>query len=195
MMIVGLTGGIGSGKTTVGSMFRDLGIPIYNSDKEAKDLMESSKIIKKAIIELLGKEAYLGKKLNKKYISNVIFRNKDLLEKLNNIVHPAVKKHFIQWVQKRETPYVIQEAAILFENSSYRNYDKIILITAPQQSRIQRIMDRDASSKEEIITRMKNQWSDSKKRELSDYVIENIDLETTEIKVKEIHNLILHELD
>lgn len=191
MIIVGLTGGIGSGKTTVAKFFVELGVPVYNSDKEAKKLMKSSKKVKKEIIELLGKNAYKGKKLNKTYISNAIFENKNLLKELNSIVHPAVRKHFVKWIKKQKAPYVVQETAIIFENSGQDFYDKIILVIAPEDERIQRVMARSGISKEAILARLKNQWTDAKKIPFSDYVINNLELSKTKIKVQEVNNAIL----
>ena len=190
-MIVGLTGGIGSGKTTVAKFFVELGVPVYNSDKEAKKLMKSSKKVKKEIIELLGENAYKGKRLNKIYISDKIFKNKSLLTELNSIVHPAVRKHFLRWTKRQDSPYVIQETAIIFENSGQDFYDKIILVTAPEEERIQRVMARSGISKNAILARLKNQWLDIKKEPLSDYVIVNLKLTKTKIKVEEVHNAIL----
>lgn len=191
MIIVGLTGGIGSGKTTVAKFFVELGVPVYNSDKEAKKLMKSSKKVKNAIIELLGENSYKGKKLNKTYISNAIFKNKNLLKELNSIVHPAVRKHFIRWLKKKKTPYVIQETALIFENSGKDFYDKIILVIAPEDVRIQRVMARSGISKEAILARLKNQWTDARKIPFSDYVINNLELSKTRIKVQEVNNAIL----
>lgn len=192
-MVVGLTGGIGSGKTAVAKMFRALNVPVYNSDKEAKRLMKSSKKVRKAIIKLLGEDAYKGKKLNKTYISNSIFTNKGLLQKLNSIVHPVVKKHFSAWVKKQNAPYVIQETAIIFENLSEDNYDKIVLVTAPKETRLERVMSRDGVSKKKVMERMSNQWDDYIKVKKSDYVIENIHLEDTKSEVIRIHNQLLAE--
>jgi dephospho-CoA kinase len=191
MIIVGLTGGIGSGKTTVVKFFVELGVPVYNSDKEARKLMKSSKTVKKAIIELLGKNAYNGKKLNKTYISDKIFENEILLNELNGIVHPAVRKHFLRWVKRQKTPYVIQETALIFENSSQDFYDKIILVTAPEVVRIQRVMERSKLKKKLVVARIKNQWLDAKKAPLSDYIINNLELSKTESKVEAVNNDIL----
>ena len=190
-MIVGLTGGIGSGKSTVAKLFGELGIPVYESDRKAKRLMKSSKKVRKAVIELIGKEAYTDKKLNRTFIAEKIFNNSELLEKLNQIVHPAVRKNFLKWSKKQDSPYVIQENAIIFENGSQDFYDKIILITAPVDIRIKRILNRDNTSKDNILARMNNQWNDSKKAPLADYVIENIDLEKTRAKIEEVHRLLL----
>ncbi|WP_297695971.1 dephospho-CoA kinase [uncultured Eudoraea sp.] len=188
MKIIGLTGGIGSGKTTVAKLFEELGVPVYNSDLKAKKLMQDSKEIRNAIVDLLGEESYALEKLNKKYIADKVFGDKELLQKLNAIVHPAVRKDFISWVKKKRTPYVIQEAAILFENNSYKIFDKVILVKATKEARLERILARDNISREEILARMENQWNDSKKIPLADYIIENTDLEETKLQVEKIHH-------
>lgn len=187
MMTVGLTGGIGSGKSTVAGIFKDLGVPVYNSDEEAKKLMNSSKKLKRAIIELLGEEAYKGKKLNRAFIANRVFTDTDLLSELNALVHPAVKAHFLRWAKKQKAPYVIQEAAILFENGSYKNYDKMILVRAPEKARIARLIERDGTTRAQIRARMKNQWKDAEKSKFSDFIIDNIDLEKAKSEVSRIH--------
>lgn len=191
MKIVALTGGIGSGKTTVAKMFKDLGVPVYNSDKEAKALMVSSKELRKAIKALLGAEAYNGKTLDREYIAKKVFGDKGLLGQLNKIVHPAVREDFLRWVAKQSTPYVIQESAIVFENGQQDFYDKIILVTAPEEVRLARVMERDKVSESEIRARMGNQLNDTVKIGLSDYVIENISLNETRSKVNETHKRIL----
>ncbi len=190
-MIVGLTGGIGSGKSTVAKMFKKLGVPVYNSDKRAKKLMKSSKKLRASIIALLGEDAYSGKKLNKAYISEKIFKDKSLLDQLNAIVHPAVRKDFISWAKKQKAPYVIQEAAIIFENGLHGFYDKIILVTAPEENRLERVMERDGVSRSKVMARIGNQWQDVKKIELSDYVIDNLVFEETILKVRKVHKLLL----
>ena len=192
-MIVALTGGIGSGKTTVGKMFTELGVPVYNSDQWAKQLMTSSKKVKKAIIRLLGEQSYKDKELDKKFIARAVFNNKALLQELNKIVHPAVREHFSSWARKQDYPYVIQEAAIIFENRGHEFYDRIILVTAPQKLRVERVVSRDGASEKDILARMDNQWSDQKKIALSDFVIENVDLKTTRREVESIHNLLLNQ--
>jgi len=191
MKIVGLTGGIGSGKTTVASMFKKLGIAIYIADVEAKKLTNSSKIIRKKLIALLGEKAYLNGELNKKYVANIIFNNKELLQKVNEIIHPKVAQHFKKWVSKQEGAYCIKEAAILFENGSYKSCDFTILVTAPLKIRFERIQKRDNASKEEIQNRMNNQWTDNVKKELADVIIENIDLKNTQENVYKTHLFLL----
>lgn len=191
MNIVGLTGGIGSGKTTVAKMFKELGVPVYNSDKQAKKLMNTSKKLRKSIKALLGNDAYKETKLNKEYIATKIFNNKELLQELNSIVHPAVRGHFKKWAAKKESTYVIQEAAIIFENSMHTFYDKVILVTAPKEVRISRIERRDATSIKQIRARMQNQWSDERKIPLADFIIENNDLVQTQKNVEELHQILL----
>lgn len=191
MTIVGLTGGIGSGKSTVAKIFADLGVPVYDSDRRAKRLMQSSKKVRTAIKKLIGDEAYNDKKLNRPYVAERVFNDPELLEKLNAIVHPVVRKHFLKWAKKKDCPYVIQENAIIFENGSQDFYDKIILITAPIDIRIERILNRDGATKEDILARMDNQWDDSQKIPLSDYVIENLDLSKTTKKIEKVHRRLL----
>ena len=191
MIIVALTGNIGSGKSTVAKMFKKLSVPVYNSDKEAKKLMQSSKKVRTAIMALLGDKAYDDKKLNRKYIAQKVFEDKDLLGRLNGIVHPVVRKDFLKWAKKQKSPYVIQESAIIFENGLQDFYDKIVLITAPKEIRLKRIMERDQVSKTEILARMGSQWDDDRKKGLSDFVIDNISLKDTRLKVREVHKLLL----
>lgn len=192
-MIVGLTGGIGSGKSTVAQIFKNLGVPVYDSDKEAKLLMNTSSSIKKAIVNLLGSGAYQNNILNRNYISSKVFNDKKLLSKLNKIVHPEVKKHFEEWSVRQESKYVIQETALIFENESQENYDKIILVVAPLEERIKRVMARDSTGKEAVLDRVENQLSDIEKISLADYIIENIDLEKTAKRIDQIHYQLLSE--
>lgn len=189
--IIGLTGGIGSGKTTVANYFSALDVPVYIADIEAKKLMKRSKIIKRKLKQLFGEAAYLDNVLNKPFIADQIFNNKELLQKMNAIIHPKVAKHFSNWVKKQTSPYVISEVAILFENGSYKKYDYIITVIAPEEVRLKRVISRDASSEKKVKAIMANQWSDEKKVELSDYVINNTDLEKTKQIVSEIHKEIV----
>ncbi|QCE43407.1 dephospho-CoA kinase [Psychroserpens sp. NJDZ02] len=189
--IIGLTGGIGSGKTTVANFFKDLGVPIYIADTEAKALMNRSKVIKRKLLKLFGEQAYVDNKLNKPFIASQIFSNKALLKQMNAIVHPKVAKHFSNWVEKQKAAYVISEAAIIFENGSYKKYDNIITVVAPEEIRLNRVLKRDESSKEKVKAIMKNQWTDKQKTELSDFVITNTDLEDTKHQVGKIHKQLL----
>lgn len=188
-MIVGLTGGIGSGKSTVAGMFRDLDVPIFIADQEAKAIMDQDREVREAICSLLGKEAYTDDGPDRAYIASVVFKDRELLEKLNGIIHPAVHKRFEKWYRAQEAPYVIYEAAILFEQGGNDKCDKVILVTAPKEIRISRVTKRDRSSREQVLERMHNQWPDEKKIPLADIVIENIELEETLRIVKNIHQL------
>ncbi|AFL82649.1 dephospho-CoA kinase [Aequorivita sublithincola DSM 14238] len=191
MKIIGLTGGIGSGKTTVAKLFKDLGVPIYIADIEAKKLTNSSKVIRRKLIDLLGEDAYVGQELNRKFVADKIFNDKGLLASVNAIIHPKVVAHFKKWVSKQKSPYVIKEAAILFENGRYKNCDLVILVTAPKEVRISRVMERDNASSVEIEQRMKNQWSDEKKQKLADLIIDNINLQDTRKRVEAIHRSLI----
>ena len=191
MKLVGLTGGIGSGKTTVSAMFENLGVPVYNSDARAKKLMNTSDSLRDEIIELLGEDAYKEGELQRTYVAKKVFASPELLKELNALVHPAVKKDFAQWATQQDFSYVIQEAAILIENGSHSAFDKMILVTAPLEERITRLLQRDASSREDILERVQHQWEDSKKAQFADYVIENIELPETAEQVARIHSELL----
>lgn len=188
MKIVGLTGGIGSGKTTVANMFAELGVPIYNADIEAKKLTASSKTIREKLIALLGEETFKDGVLDKKYMAEKIFSDKELLEATNAIIHPEVADHFKTWVSQQKSAYVIKEAAIIFESGTHPQYDLVILVTAPKKVRLERVMLRDGTSSKEVEQRMANQWSDAKKSKLADLIIKNVDLEATRHQVEVIHN-------
>ena len=192
MIIVGLTGGIGSGKTTVAKQFSELGIPVYIADEEAKKLMRRSIIINRKLIKLFGKEAYVNGELNKPFLANLIFNDKSYLQKMNAIVHPKVARHFEKWVLKQQAPYVIKEVAILFENGGQKACDFVITVTAPIETKIKRLLKRDHTSKEKIEAIMKNQWTDEEKVKHSHFVIENIQLENTKQQVLKIHEKLLN---
>lgn len=191
MKIVGLTGGIGSGKTTVSRLFAALDVPVYNSDMEAKKLMNSSTDIRKKMTDLFGEEAYVWGTLNRSLIADKVFNDSNLLKSLNQIVHPEVRKDFMAWCKVQEHPYVIQESALIFENRSQDFYDWIVLVTAPLHLKLERLMDRDQSTAKDIEARMKNQLEDAEKLPFSHFIIENIDLENTRRKVAEINMQIL----
>ncbi len=195
MMIVGLTGGIGSGKTTVAKHFMSLGVPVYIADEEAKKLMNRSKVIKRKLIQLFGEKAYTNGTLNRPFLANIIFNDKDYLEKMNAIVHPRVARHFEKWTLKQNTPYVIKEVAILFENGGYNACDAVITVTSPKEIRIERLLKRDNTTLAKIEAIMKNQWTDAEKIKLSDFVIENIKLQNTKKQVDEIHKKLLKKDD
>ena len=187
MKIIGLTGGIGSGKTTVAQMFKDLGVPVYIADIEARKLTNSSKVIRRKLITLFGNSCYKDGVLNRGYVASKVFNDPDLLDKVNKIIHPKVAAHFKRWLKKQQGAYCIKEAAILFENDGYKQCDLTILVVSPKYERIRRVIARDRISEKEVLERIKNQWSDEKKSKLADIIIENIDLNSTKIRVLDIH--------
>lgn len=192
-MIVGLTGGIGSGKTTVAKLFNKLGVPIYVSDIEAKKIMITSKKVISAIKNLLGDEAYNDEnELNRSYISEKVFKNKSLLNDLNSIVHPAVAEDFLNWYKEQNTEYVIKESAILFESGSFKNCDLVITVTAPLEERINRVVLRDNVTKKQVLHRVMNQLSDEDKIDQSNFIINNKTIEATENQVEKINTQILN---
>lgn len=194
MKVIGLTGGIGSGKTTVSNMFKELGIPVYIADIEAKKLMNTSKFVKNKLIGLFGPKAYENNELNKSFIATKIFNDESYLKKMNAIIHPKVAIHFKNWLQKQTTPYVIKEAAIIFEHNMQTQYDAIITVIADENVRIDRILKRDKTNKDKILAIMKHQLSDEEKTKMSDFVIVNDTLEKTKEQVLKVHNFILKNL-
>ena len=186
MFIIGLTGGIGSGKTTIANHFKSLGIPIYIADEEAKKLMQSDEIVK-AIKERFGADLFENDILNRGKLAEAVFNDPDKLKQLNAIVHPAVKNHFKQWIlEHNEFPTVIYEAAILFESGSYKDFDTIITVTAPIETRIQRVIARDNTSREQVLKRIEAQWTDEQRISKSDFVIENESIEKSLIEIERI---------
>lgn len=185
--IIGLTGGIGSGKSTVAHYIASKGIPVYVADEAAKELMEQAEVI--AQIQTIFSQNVIAPdgKLDRKAIAQRVFSNPDELNKLNAIVHPLVKTHFSRWLQQHKSAaFVIKEAAILFETGGNEACDKVILVTAPEAIRIQRAMSRDHVSEEAIQNRMQNQLSDADKSKKSDFIISNIDLKNTFSQTDEI---------
>ena len=184
--IIGLTGGIGTGKTMVAEYFKSLGIPLYIADEEARQLMTSDNIIN-ALSNEFGKEILENGILNREKLAQLVFNNPKKLQKLNSIVHPEVKKHFDNWVEKHKNyPFVVKEAAILFESGSYKYCDTIITVTAPLETRLQRVMKRDKTDRESVLKRIENQWTDEQRIAKSNYVIHNLSVESTKKQVDEI---------
>ena len=192
MKIVGLTGGIGSGKTTVANFFSAYkNVAIYIADQEAKQLMNSSVAIKEKLIQNFGEQSYSNGSLNRKYIADIVFNDKEKLRQLNAIVHPEVKKHFQNFIKiNAQKEYIIYENAILFESKSNLFCDIIITVFAAIKTKIKRVISRDKSSEKEVLNRMKNQWKDDKKMLQSNYVICNENLDETKKSVHKIHNIL-----
>jgi len=174
MIKVGLTGGIGSGKSFVAKLFEALNIPVYSADKEAKRLMWRDGKLKHDIKNLLGVEAYHSNgRLNRQFIASKVFENKTLLTKLNALVHPAVREDLNYWFSQQVSPYAIQEAALIFETGKSEFFDKIITVVADKELRISRTMKRDKCTRQSVLSRMKNQMPQDQKAERSDYIIDN----------------------
>lgn len=171
---VGVTGGIGAGKTTVCKIIESLGYPIFYADIEAKNIMTSNPDIIAQIVRLFGADAYQNGEMNKFHLSKVVFNNPSLLSELNNLVHPEVRLSFDAFAKKhQDKKLVFNEAAILFETGAYKTFDYTVLVTAPKSLRIQRVSQRDQVANEHVENRMKNQWDDAKKIPLADFVILN----------------------
>ena len=194
MVIVGLTGGIGSGKTTIGKCFASYGIPVYIADIEAKALMNRSKVIKKKLITLFGASAYKDGQLNTSYLASKIFTDKTLLSQMNAIVHPKVATHFKRWLKKQDAPYIVKEVAIIFENNLENQYNYIITVVADEELRIARVIKRDAATRKKVTSIIKNQLPDEQKIEKSDFVIVNNDLDVAIKEIRAIHTAILTRL-
>ncbi len=171
---IGITGGIGSGKTTVCRIFGLLGIPVFHADERAKFLVDTNEKIRNGLIHLFGKEIYIpGNGVDRKKLAEIIFNDKIELQKVNNIVHPEVRIDFQNWLEIQNSPYIIHEAAILFESGFYKMMDYTILISAPEEMRIKRIMKRENVDAEKVRNRIQKQWSDHEKRLLANLEIEN----------------------
>ena len=190
-IMIGLTGGIGAGKTTVADVFAALGIPVFNADHAAKELMQNSPVIKEQLINQFGDKVYEDGILNKSYLASVVFSDPYQLELLNAIVHPITIQAAWDWAKLQTAPYVIKEAALLFESNAVEGLDFVIGVTAPMSLRIQRIIQRDACTKQEAEKRMHHQISDTIKMKLCDKVIVNDEIQLLTPQVVAIHEFIL----
>lgn len=171
--VIGLTGGIGSGKTTVAHYFEKMGIPVYNSDTRAKELTNTSSDIRTKICDLLGEQSYVNNQMNRSYIASQTFSNPTKLAALNAIIHPAVYADFEQWKNEQATDLVLKEAAILIETGGHLLCDILVVVLVDQEIRIQRTIERDQLTREQIIERINNQTSDDKRKEVANYIIDN----------------------
>jgi len=187
MIKVGITGGIGSGKSTICHFFRTLGIPVFEADTEAKKLINSSEAIKNQLIAEFGSDIYLPNQLiDRKKLAGLIFNSPTLLEKVNRIIHPEVRIYFNKWVELQKSPYIIHEAAIMFESGFYQMMDYTILVTAPEAERIARVMKRENSTEESVKARIEKQWTDEQKMELASFIVKN---DNTELIVPKLIEL------
>ena len=192
MFIVGITGGIGSGKTTVCKIFEVFGIPVYYADERAKWLLNNDNLIKESVISLLGSDAYSNGLLNRSFIANKVFNDSTLLEAYNNIIHPAVAEDTLIFSSKYlDKPYILKEAALLVETGSYLTLDKLIVVTSSLQERINRVIQRDNVTEKEVLVRIKNQLPEEEKLKVADYIIVNDGNSSLIEQVKAIHQELL----
>ena len=194
MLKVGITGGIGSGKTTVCKIFESLGVPVYYADDRAKWLTENDPDIVAAIKSLFTDDIFKDGRLDRKKVSSIVFSDKNKLQQLNAIIHPAVFKDAERWQKEqseKNIPYSLKEAALLFESGSYKELDKIILVSAPLQLRIERVMQRDSTSEEEVLNRINHQMPENEKEKMADFIIKNVELEETKKSVLQLHKKLL----
>ncbi|MCF8464157.1 MAG: dephospho-CoA kinase [Flavobacteriales bacterium] len=188
MKVIGITGGIGSGKTTTCEIFQELGVSVYYADLRARELMTSNVELKNKIVEAFGSQAYEGGRLNRPYLAHQVFNSKEKLSVLNGLVHPAVGTDFDNWLEEhKEESYVLKEAAILFESGAYQDVDITVLVIAPESLRLERVMARDGSSKDDVLKRMKNQWTQERKVKLADHIITNDGTHLLIPQVLELH--------
>lgn len=186
-----LTGGIGSGKSTVLALFKKLGVPTFSADNSAKHAMEVTPEVKAEVLALFGDKAYINGVLNREFIASQVFHDKTKLKALNNVVHPAAKAAYDQWKEAQDAPYTVYEIPIVFELDVQDRFDGVILITTPESERINRVQTRDNMAEKAVRARMKNQWTDDQKIPLADFVIENVDLSNTEVQVSRLHQKLL----
>lgn len=195
MIKVGLTGGIGSGKSTVAKVFEVLGIPVYYADDAAKRLMNDDNNLKQKIKDLFGPSVYKDNLLDKKYLSAIVFNNPQKLQLLNAVVHPATINDASVWLQQQTTPYAIKEAALIFESGAQKDLDYIIGVQAPTALRLQRTMQREGITREEVLARMDKQLDEIIKMRLCDFVIKNDEQELVIMQVLELHQNLLKQAE
>lgn len=195
MMKVGLTGGMGSGKTTVAKIFEAFRIPVFYADEESKKILASNPNVKAKLVEKFGEKLFANGRLNRSYLANEIFKNKEALAFVNSVLHPAVAEAFLAWSKKQTAPYVLEEAAILFETGGYKKFDSTILVVAEKELRVKRVKARGGLKETEVLARMENQWSDEKKLPLADFVIYNDEKEMLTRQVLEIHENLISRAD
>ena len=194
MLKIGVTGGIGSGKTTICKVFELLGIPVFYADTAARQVMQTDPILIAGLKVVFGEESYLADgSLNRKYISSLVFADSQQLTKLNSLVHPAVFRAFDEWVLKQNAPYVLKEAALLFESNSYLDCNYTILVSSPMDLRIKRVIDRDKISREEVINRISRQLPEEQKEKLADVRLLNDETHFLISEILHLHNRFLAE--
>ncbi len=187
MLRVGLTGGIGSGKTTVAKIFELLNVPVYYADAASKSLYETDKDLMRSIKENFGEEIYINDKLNREQLAKIVFNDRGKLQLLNELVHPPTIRHAEEWMMQQTAPYIIKEAALIFESGSAAGLDYVIGVKAPLHLRIKRSMDRDGTSREEVLRRMQQQIDDEIKMRLCDFIISNDEQQLVIPQVMQLH--------
>ena len=192
MLKVGLTGGIGSGKTTVAKIFQMLGIPVFDADSNAKQLMNTNALIKKELIAAFDKNIFNDDELDRKKLAAIVFNDEQKLKLLNSIVHPATIKASEEWVKQQQSKYVIKEAALLFESGSNKELDLVIGVIAPKEIRIERVIARDSTSKKEVELRISKQQEEEITKSLCDYLIINDDEHLVIPQVLALHEILLN---
>lgn len=193
MFKVGLTGGIGSGKSKVAELLSNRGVAVYDSDSRAKVLMANEEVLRAALIEAFGAECYTDVGLNRAWLAERVFNNEEELRRLNAIVHPAVMSDFAEWAENQECDYVVMESAILLEAGLESHVDVVVAVMAPKELRLQRAMQRDGATEEQIEERMRNQMNDDERTERAKYAIVNIDLEELEEDVEQLHRRLCYD--
>lgn len=188
MIKVGLTGGIGSGKTTIARIFETLGIPVYYADDATKNLMNTNENLKTAIINSFGEDSYKNNELDRKYLAAIVFNDKQKLELLNSLTHPVTIKDAADWMGRQTSPYIIKEAALLFESGAAENLDYVIGVHSPQHTRIKRVMERDGLPMEEIMKRINRQMDEEMKMKRCHFIISNNEQQLVIPQVLELHN-------
>ena len=190
MIKLGLTGGIGSGKTTVAKVFQELGVPVYYADNEAKKFL-AYEMVKKRLVELFGSSVISSDNtVDKAALAAIVFTDEQQLAKLNALIHPLLEKDFEDWVNRQDAPYVVEEAAILFEAGFDKSVDKVLSISAPLEQRIQRVIQRDKATRQQVLDRVTKQWTDAEREEKSDFVIQNGNNDRVLDKILEIHKML-----
>ncbi|OQY95506.1 MAG: dephospho-CoA kinase [Sphingobacteriales bacterium UTBCD1] len=184
---IGLTGGIGSGKSTVAELFGLLGIPVYNADDAAKRLMNTDKRLRQEIVQHFGTVTYVNGSLDRKYLASVVFNDPEKLNLLNSIVHPATIRDAEQWFKVQIAPYVIKEAAVLVESGVHKMLDYVVGVSSPEELRMERVMKRDGLSREEVLKRMEKQMDENEKMSLCDFVLVNDETRLLIPQVLELH--------
>ena len=187
MMKIGLTGGMGSGKSAVAKIFEALNIPVFYADDESKQILETNSGVKEKLSNHFGAELFENGELNRPFLAAQIFNNQEALAFVNSVMHPAVAERFLEWSTEQQALYCLKEAAILFETGSYKELDKTILVVADKNLRVERVRKRNGWSREEVLARMKNQWEDREKEPLADFVIYNNKKEMLTPQILKIH--------